>query len=122
MYELIYLDIDAIQSGQNICISLTFLHQILSHSQDRCEHLTEQINLAADEKINEILESKDKLLKEAATLTKTGDINALALKISLNEARVVAKKAMNSDVGVKDADKVSCASLLLRRFMWRIYH
>ncbi|XP_011556566.3 RING finger protein nhl-1 [Plutella xylostella] len=74
--------------------------------KDRCEHLTEQINLAADEKINEILESKDKLLKEAATLTKTGDINALALKISLNEARVVAKKAMNSDVGVKDADKV----------------
>lgn len=74
--------------------------------QDRCERIAEQINIAADDKINAIIQSKETILKETIDLQKTGDMSALALKTSLNEARSVASRAMNATEDAKDAKQV----------------
>lgn len=84
--------------------------------QDRCERIAEQINLAAEEKINAILETKQNLLKEATDLQKSGDMTALALKSSLEEAIAVATKAMADKTSNNDKDQVSMKIQLWRKF------
>lgn len=74
--------------------------------QDRCERIVKQINIATEEKINSILETKMQLLSKAAELQKSGDMSALALKASLEEARAVAASSMNINNNTKDTDKV----------------
>ncbi|XP_053615115.1 RING finger protein nhl-1-like isoform X1 [Plodia interpunctella] len=72
------------------------LEHKMEHFKDRCERITEQIKLAAHEKINAIMESRAHLLQETDALQKSGDLCALALKTSLEEATSVAKHAMTS--------------------------
>ncbi|KAI8420147.1 hypothetical protein MSG28_008718 [Choristoneura fumiferana] len=48
------------------------LEHKVEHYKDRCERITEQITITADEKINAIIESKEKLLKEASDLQRSG--------------------------------------------------
>lgn len=66
----------------------------------------EQINIVTEEKINAILEAKENLLQEAGELTKAGDMSALVLQSSLQEAKEVATKAMTANEPVDDNDKV----------------
>ncbi|XP_061384046.1 tripartite motif-containing protein 3-like [Danaus plexippus] len=73
------------------------LEHKVEHYKDRCERIVEQINIAAEEKINRILESKVNLLEEANRLTKSGDLSALALKSSLEEARDASIQTMTSE-------------------------
>ncbi|CAK1551462.1 unnamed protein product [Leptosia nina] len=77
----------------------------IEHYKDRCEHIVEQINLAAEEKINAVLESKSSLLQEMTDLQKSGDMAALALQSSLNEAKEVAKKALENKTDDSDEMK-----------------
>lgn len=79
----------------------------VEYYKDRCERITEQIVITADEKINAIIENKDKLLKEASELQKCGEMSALALKSSLEEAREVAKTTMSLKEHVEEKTKVS---------------
>ncbi|KAI8420146.1 hypothetical protein MSG28_008717, partial [Choristoneura fumiferana] len=81
------------------------LEHKVEHYKDRCERITEQITITADEKINAIIESKEKLLKEASDLQRSGDMSALALKNSLEEAQQVAKKSMSLKEQVQDKNK-----------------
>ncbi|XP_063830655.1 tripartite motif-containing protein 2-like [Ostrinia nubilalis] len=76
------------------------------HFTDRCERITEQINVAAEEKISAIIAEKEKLLKETVDLQKTGDLTALALKTSLEEAKAVAAREM-ADTKTDDERKVA---------------
>ncbi|CAH2042379.1 unnamed protein product, partial [Iphiclides podalirius] len=82
------------------------LEHKIEHYKDRCERITEQINMAAEEKITAILEAKASLLNEASELQRSGDMSALALQSSLEEAREVSIKAMNSKETLDDNDKV----------------
>ncbi|KOB69371.1 Regucalcin [Operophtera brumata] len=77
------------------------------HYKDRCDRITEQIKMAADEKINAIVQSKEAMLEHAAGLQKTSDMSALALKTSLEEARVIASRSMNATDDAKDAEQVN---------------
>lgn len=77
--------------------------------QDRFDRIIEQINTTAEEKINAILETKMELLREASELHKSGDMNALALKQSLAEAREVAARAMNLKGDIDDNEQVVLA-------------
>ncbi|XP_045452242.1 RING finger protein nhl-1-like [Melitaea cinxia] len=76
------------------------------HHKDRCDHIVEQINIAAEEKINAILEAKMSLLKDVAELKHSGDMSALALKVSLDEAREVATNAMGENKNISDHERV----------------
>nr|XP_026491584.1 RING finger protein nhl-1-like [Vanessa tameamea] len=76
------------------------------HHKDRCDRIIEQINVTAEEKINAILEAKMELLKEAKNLKNIGDMSALALKSSLNEACLVATNAMDVTRNTSDREKV----------------
>ncbi|KAL0869875.1 hypothetical protein ABMA27_006078 [Loxostege sticticalis] len=82
------------------------LEHKMEHFKDRCEHITDQINIAAEEKITAIIEAKDKLLEETLDLQKTGDLTALALKSSLEEAKEVATREME-DTNNDDEKKVT---------------
>lgn len=77
--------------------------------QDRCERITEQINSAAEEKINTIIKAKDDLLNETAALMKNGEMSALGLKSSLEEARDVAKTALENKNNANEIDQVRLA-------------
>ncbi|XP_045522340.1 tripartite motif-containing protein 2-like isoform X1 [Pieris brassicae] len=68
----------------------------IEHYKDRCEHIAEQIDLAAEEKINAILEAKHVLQEELTGLQKSSDMSALALQSSLDEAKQVANKAFEN--------------------------
>ncbi|XP_068620417.1 tripartite motif-containing protein 3-like [Battus philenor] len=83
------------------------LEHKIEHYKDRCERITEQINIVADEKINAILTAKVNLLQEASDLQKSGDMSALALQSSLKEAREVALKTMSSKQLIDDNEKVA---------------
>ncbi|XP_013163173.1 PREDICTED: RING finger protein nhl-1-like isoform X1 [Papilio xuthus] len=83
------------------------LEHKIEYYKDRCERITEQINIVAEEKINAILEAKGNLLQEASELTKAGDMSALALQSSLQEAKEVATKAMTTTEINDDNDKVT---------------
>ncbi|XP_075980968.1 tripartite motif-containing protein 2-like isoform X2 [Anticarsia gemmatalis] len=72
------------------------LEHKIEHYKDRCERIAEQINIAAEEKIAAIIDAKDSMLNEAASLQKSADMSALALQTSLAEAKTVAVKAMQS--------------------------
>ncbi|XP_004933397.1 RING finger protein nhl-1 [Bombyx mori] len=76
------------------------LNHKIEHFKDRCERITEQINKTAEDKINAIIDSKNNMLIEAVSLQKSGDMSALALKTSLEEAKTVASKAMTVSDGV----------------------
>ncbi|CAH0764401.1 unnamed protein product [Diatraea saccharalis] len=78
----------------------------IEHFKDRCERILEQINITAEEKINELLEKKEQIIKETAELQKAGDMSALALKTSLEEARDVALKEMSDKTTTDDSTKV----------------
>lgn len=75
--------------------------------QDRCDRIAEQIKIAGDEKIAEIFQSKDRMLLEAANLQKSSEMSALALQTSIEEAKSVASKAMESSSSDNDNDRVS---------------
>lgn len=78
----------------------------MDHFKDRCERISEQINTAAEEKVNAIVETKEQLLNETSSLQKSGDMSALALKASLDDAKNVAFREMTEDTSMEDADKV----------------
>lgn len=75
--------------------------------QDRCDRIAEQIRIAADEKIAAIFQAKDGMLMEAANLQKSSEISALALQASLDEARAVAIRAMESSGSSNDNERVN---------------
>ncbi|XP_059060932.1 RING finger protein nhl-1-like [Achroia grisella] len=79
----------------------------IEHFKDRCEHITTQIETTADEKINAIIESKGKLVKELTELQKSGDLSALALNTSLDEAKTVATQVIASKETGNDINKVT---------------
>ncbi|KAJ0174149.1 hypothetical protein K1T71_010295 [Dendrolimus kikuchii] len=83
------------------------LEHKIEHYKDRCERIIEQINIAADDKINAIIETKDNMIQEATQLQKSGDLSALALKSSLDEARNVASIAMAATDAVNDHSRVT---------------
>ncbi|XP_013136966.1 PREDICTED: RING finger protein nhl-1-like [Papilio polytes] len=83
------------------------LEHKIEYYKDRCERIMEQINIVTEEKINAILEAKENLLQVAGELTKAGDMSALALQSSLQEAKEVATKAMTANEPVDDNDKVT---------------
>ncbi|KAJ2948509.1 hypothetical protein O0L34_g7759 [Tuta absoluta] len=85
----------------------TRLDHKIEHHKDCCEKITEQINQAADEKINAIIQSKNSLLHEASQLQKTGDMSALALKTTLEDARSVATRTMSSNNSMQDKEQVT---------------
>ncbi|XP_049877184.1 tripartite motif-containing protein 3-like isoform X2 [Pectinophora gossypiella] len=74
---------------------------------DRCERIVEQINLAADEKINAIIDTKNSLLREASNLQKNGDLSALALRNTLDDTKAVASKSMANKDDSKDKVQVT---------------
>ncbi|CAK1584541.1 unnamed protein product [Parnassius mnemosyne] len=82
------------------------LEHKIEYCKDRCERITEQINMVAEEKINAILEAKVNLLREMSELQKTGEMSALTLQSSLREAREVATRAMTSKEALDDNEKV----------------
>ena len=88
-------------------LTLFTLTYIINIFQDRCERILEHINIATEEKINEILEAKMQLLKKAMDLQKSGDMSALALKASLDEARNVATLEMSAKEYTEDTDRVT---------------
>ncbi|VVC97996.1 unnamed protein product [Leptidea sinapis] len=89
-------------------VAASRLDHKIEHYKDRCERIVEQISLAADEKINTILEGKAALLKEISELQKCEDMTALALQSTLNEAREVANVALKDEHNFKhDSEKVS---------------
>ncbi|KAG6452013.1 RING finger protein nhl-1 isoform X2 [Manduca sexta] len=88
-------------------VAATRLDHKIEHFKDRCERIVEQINIAADDKINAIIESKENILRETGVLQKTADMSALALKTSLEEARTVAKQAMTFTDPVDEQERVS---------------
>ncbi|XP_026762929.2 RING finger protein nhl-1-like [Galleria mellonella] len=83
------------------------LRHKIEHFKDRCEHLMTQIETTASEKINAIIESKRKLLKEVSELQKSGDLSALALNTSLEDAKTVATQVMASKEIGNDMKRVS---------------
>ncbi|GBP09847.1 Tripartite motif-containing protein 3 [Eumeta japonica] len=85
--------------------SVKLQHKVENY-KDRFEHLLEQIDAAAQEKINEIIASKDKIVSELQELQRNGDLSALALRTSLNEAKMVATKAMSKEGTTKDTDRI----------------
>ncbi|XP_072942330.1 uncharacterized protein [Epargyreus clarus] len=82
------------------------LEHKIEHYKDRCEHIMEQINVAAEEKINAIRETKLNLLEEVTRMQKNGDLTALALRTSLTEAQEVAKNAMAGNDNSESKDRV----------------
>ncbi|XP_041984826.1 RING finger protein nhl-1-like isoform X2 [Aricia agestis] len=82
------------------------LEHKIEHFKDRCERIIEQINNAAEEKINSILETKMELLTEASQIQKTGDFSGLALRSSLKEAREVANNTMAQNNQYSDDEQV----------------
>ncbi|KAI5635130.1 6-bladed beta-propeller domain-containing protein [Phthorimaea operculella] len=84
----------------------TRLDHKIEHYKDCCERITAQINQTADEKINAIIESKNSLLYEASQLQKAGDMSALALKTTLEDARAVATRTMSSNNNMPDKEQV----------------
>lgn len=82
------------------------LEHKIEHYKDRCERIAEQIDMTAEEKIASIIESKKRMLIEAANLQKSADLSALALQTSLDEATKVATTAMQSGM-VNDNERVA---------------
>ncbi|XP_045501928.1 RING finger protein nhl-1-like isoform X1 [Colias croceus] len=76
----------------------------IEHYKDRCERVVEQINIAAEEKINAILEAKMNLLQEMNDLQKSGELTALAIQSSLNEAKDVANKVLDVEKQNREDD------------------
>ncbi|CAH0401260.1 unnamed protein product [Chilo suppressalis] len=83
------------------------LEHKIEHFKDRCERIMEQINITTEEKINAILEKKEQITNQIADLQKSGDMSALALKSSLEEARHVAINKMTEDFSADDSEKVT---------------
>ncbi|XP_021182080.3 uncharacterized protein LOC110370553 [Helicoverpa armigera] len=83
------------------------LEHKIEHYKDRCDRIAEQIRIAADEKIAAIFQAKDGMLMEAANLQKSSEMSALALQASLDEARAVAIRAMESSGSSNDNERVA---------------
>ncbi|KAM3963315.1 uncharacterized protein ACR2FA_002680 [Aphomia sociella] len=83
------------------------LQHKMEHFKDRCEHIAKQINLTANEKINAVIESKGKLMKELSELQRSGNLSALAVNTSLEDARAVAAQVMASRPTDNDKDRVT---------------
>ena len=75
--------------------------------QDRCDRIAEQIKIAGDEKIAIIFQCKDKMLIDAANMQKSSEMSALALQTSLEEAKSVANRAMESCGSENASERVS---------------
>ncbi|KAJ8717879.1 hypothetical protein PYW07_005809 [Mythimna separata] len=83
------------------------LEHKIEHYKDRCDRIAEQIKIAGDEKIAEIFQSKDRMLKEAANLQMSSEMSALALQTSIEEAKSVASKAMETTTSENENDRVA---------------
>lgn len=100
---------------QTIYLKVILLWMVLysySFFQDRCDRIAEQIKIAADEKIAAIFTAKDKMLMDAANLQKSSEMSAIALQASLEEAKSVANKAMESSNSENENDRVSLVRLI----------